>query len=87
MLISELLSQVECESGAVLLPMRFCVHTVEADRFCEYKNQLSGLMTENINEVRDQIAALGLYTGPVSDAAVASAGQVGAAAGGGPVAG
>ena len=41
-------------------------------------------MTENIDEVHDHIAAPGLYTGPVSDAAAASAGQMGAAAGGGP---
>ena len=86
MLISELLSQVEREGGAVVLPMHLRVHTVEVDRFREYKNQLSGLTTENINKVCDCIAALGLYTGPVSDAATASAGQVGAAAGGGPVA-
>ena len=74
MLISELLSQVEHEGGAVVLPMHLWVHTVEADCFCEYKNQLSGLTTENINEVCDRIAALGLYMGPVSDAAAASVG-------------
>ena len=84
MLISELLSQVEHECGAVVLPMHLRVQTVEADCFCEYKNQLSGLTTENINEVCDHIAALGLYMGPVSDAAAASAGQVGAVASGGP---
>ena len=64
--------------------MHLCVHTVEADRFCEYKNQLSGLMNKSIDEVHDRIAALGLHTWPVSDAAAASAGQVGAVAGGGP---
>ena len=31
MLISELLSQVEHEGGAVVLPMHLRVHTVEAD--------------------------------------------------------
>ena len=31
MLISELLSQVECEDGAVVLPTHLWVHTVEAD--------------------------------------------------------
>ena len=46
MLISELLSQVEHEGGAVVLPMHLQVHTVEADCFHEYKNQLSGLRTE-----------------------------------------
>ena len=60
MLISELLSQVGCEGGAVGLPMYLWVHTVEADQFCEYKNQLSGLKTENILEARDHITALGL---------------------------
>ena len=74
MLISKLLSQVECEGGAVVLHMHMWVHTVEADRFHEYKTQLLGLTTENINEVCDLIAALGLYTGPVSNAAAASAG-------------
>ena len=54
--------------------MHLQVHTVEADRFREYKNQLSGLMTENIDEVHNLIAALGLYTGPVSNTAVASVG-------------
>ena len=68
----------------MVLPMHLRMHTVEADQFREYKNQLSGLTTENINKVCDCIAALGLYTGPVSNAAVASASQVGAAAGGGP---
>ena len=56
------------------MPMHLRVHTVEEDRFREYKNQLSGLTTENIDEVRNCIAALGLYTGPVPDAAAASAG-------------
>ena len=65
---------MECEGKAVVLPMHLRVHTVEADRFCEYKNQLSGLTTENIDKVRDRIAALGLYKGPVSDAAMASVG-------------
>ena len=64
--------------------MHLRVHTVEADRFHEYKNQLSGPTTDNIDKLCDGIAALGLYTGPVSDAAAASAGQMGAAAGGGP---
>ena len=58
----------------MVLPMHLRVHTVEEDRFREYKNQLSGLTTENIDEVRYRIAALGLYTGPVPDAAAASAG-------------
>ena len=51
MLISDLLSQVELKGGAVVLPMHLRVYTVEADRFREYKNQLSGLKTENIDEV------------------------------------
>ena len=46
----------------------------KTDQFCEYKNQLSGLTAENIDEVCNHIAALGLYMGPVSDAAAASAG-------------
>ena len=74
MLISELLWQVEREGGAVVLPMHLRVNTVETDQFCEYKNQLSGLTAGNINEVCNCIAALGLYMGPVSDAAAASVG-------------
>ena len=71
MLFSELLSQVEHGGRAVVLPMHLQVHTVEAHCFREYKNQFSGLMTENVDKVYDHIAALGLYTGPVSEAAVA----------------
>ena len=48
MLISELISQVECKGGAVVLPMHLHVHTVEADHFREYKNQLSGFTTETL---------------------------------------
>ena len=64
--------------------MHLRVHTVEADQFCEYKNHLSGLMTENIEEVHYRIAILGLNMQPVTDAATTLAGQVGIAADGGP---
>ena len=73
MLISELLSQVERKGGAVVLPMHLRVHTVDDDRFREYKNQLSGLTTENVDEVREKIAAMGLYTGPAVAVAPAAA--------------
>ena len=58
----------------MVLPMHLWAHTVKADCFREYKNQLSGLTTDNIDEVRNLVAALGLYTKPVSNAATASAG-------------
>ena len=79
MLISELLSQVEREGGAVVLPMHLRVHTVDDERFREYKNQLSGLTMENVDEVREKIAAMGLYTGPavVAEPAAASVGVLG----------
>ena len=59
LLISKLLLQVECEGGAVVLPMHLQVHTLEADQFHEYRNQLSGLTTENIDEVCNHINMLG----------------------------
>ena len=74
MLISKMLSQVEHEGGAVVLPMYLCVYTVKADQFHEYKNQLSQLVAKNIDEVCNHISTLDLYTGPMSDAAAALAG-------------
>ena len=73
MIISELVSQVEREGGAVVLPRHLRVHAVEPDRFRDYKNEISGLTAENISAVRAWIVEMGLDCGPANAPETASA--------------
>ena len=67
LLLSELVAQCFKEEGAVVLPHLLYVHTVNKERFLEFKNQLSGLNTDNVAAVQAKLVEMGLSSGQAAE--------------------
>ena len=67
LLLSELVAQCFKEEGAVVLPHSLRVHAVDKKHFLEFKNQLSGLNTDNVPAVQAKLVEMGLSLGRAAE--------------------
>ena len=50
-----------------MLPCNLRVHTVDDNKFVEFKNQLSGLNANNVAAVQCKLVEMGLSLGPATE--------------------